>query len=794
MTTDHDLDLSYAQLIAEVDETKQWGMAQDIINDRPLAYVAQDPRSAVDPMVLKNLFYSEDWVYIVVDRIASKISSQWLRVMREEVVDGKKIVKPAESHPLQTLLETPNQEQDYHSFMYAVIVDECLMGNAMVWYAKQLDQLVLLPAEITQLDVGADGTLNGYKVTFSQGLTALPKKILRFDPEEICHIRRPNPSGRLYGLSPFIPGRRSVNFNKFTSDYLNNFYEKGAQPGLLLEMRDVPNQAEAIRLIKQFEQAYGGRQNQWKMAVVPKGVVVNQMTHSLADQQLIEYVRANREVIMNLLQIPKHELSLAEAGSLGSQEYKTALKNFWSGQLRSIMRRVAGSFSRFFANQLGDGYFFEFDLSDVDVLQEDQDQKAALAEKLLATHTVNEVRAKLYDLQPVPQGDGVRGTTPMGMPMLPPPAGTAGAPPTTMELLADVEKGLLTRDEAAAKLTSLYGFSSELADKILGPDDRLRSEMIAKNKARFALLEKAVGDWFERTDRALQDSFDSAVPKLLARALKLLVAQLDTAVSLLLDGEKGLKAYRTKADTVDPKAFKKALRAALDDLEAQYLDGYSDELKAQMETGYDSTIAVSFNQADQARIEAIRARTAKGRYALLEERGLKTFAWLSETTTDQIMGVIERGIGEKWAIEDIARAIAKDPQFSEIPNIEKRAMVIARTEVLHAASVGQAAAMNDAARVVGKLQKMWVNAGDERVRGNPDGKYSKSKYDHWNLQGETVDADQPFPNGLMYPRDPRGKAGDVIQCRCRVVAVAAEDAEAIGFGDLDREQTSGGNP
>ena len=112
-------------------------------------------------------------------------------------------------------------------------------------------------------------------------------------------------------------------------------------------------------------------------------------------------------------------------------------------------------------------------------------------------------------------------------------------------------------------------------------------------------------------------------------------------------------------------------------------------------------------------------------------------------------------------------------------------MVIARTETLHAASVGQAAAMADAAKVVGKIYKMWVNAGDERVRGNPAGLYPESKYDHWELQtGKAIPYNKPFRNGLMYPRDPRGDAGDVIQCRCRLVAFAAEDAAAMGI-ELD---------
>lgn len=795
MTTSSDeLELSYAELMLEPTETKEWSLAQDLVSDAPVG-VSPDPFQMIDPLALKRLFFTEEWVYILVDRIASKIASQWLRVMREEVVDGKKVVSPAEGHPLQALLENPNPEQDYHSWMYSLIVDECLMGNAMLWRAAKADQLVLLPSEATRLDVAPDGTVRSYIVALSHELRQIDRRVLKFSPDEVCHIRRPNPASRLVGLSPFVAGLRAVSFNKFTGEYLNNFYKKGAQPGLILEMTDVSNEKQALRLLRSFENAYTGRANQRKTAVLPKGVTAKTLAMSLADQQLIEYVRANREVIINLLQVPKHELSIAETGSLGSEEYKIALKNFWSGQLRSIMRRVAGSLSRFFAAELGEGHFLEFDLSDVDVLQEDQEQKAALAERLLSTHTLNEVRTKLYDLDPLPQGDTVRGTMP-AMPPMPSLAlpGAAAAPSETLGIFADVEKGLITRAEAEARLVRDLKLPAEIVARLLATLPQSRSDVIAKNQKRFAKAQKALGGWFDKTDAQLQESYGSAYPKMLRRALELLTGQVDTAVRLLIGGE---KSWRTKDDTIDPKDFRQELEDALDSLEKQYLDGYVNDLWAQVDTGYETTLAIQFNKQDAERLSVLRERYSKTRRMLLEERGLTGFVRMKETTSDRIMDVIEQGVRDKLSIADIARRIAgttgpADEPINQIQDIERRAMVIARTETLHAASVGQAAAMEDAAKVVGKVVKMWINDGDERVRGNPDGLYPDAKYDHWAMQGETADHNQPFKNGLMYPRDPRGEAGDVIQCRCRVIAVAAEDADM--FNDIEDSHTSGETP
>ena len=70
-----------------------------------------------------------------------------------------------------------------------------------------------------------------------------------------------------------------------------------------------------------------------------------------------------------------------------------------------------------------------------------------------------------------------------------------------------------------------------------------------------------------------------------------------------------------------------------------------------------------------------------------------------------------------------------------------------------------------------RIWKRWQNMGDERVRGNPDGPYANSAFDHWTAQGQEVPVDQPFiisGEKLMMPGDTSlgASLGSTINCRC----------------------------
>lgn len=83
-----------------------------------------------------------------------------------------------------------------------------------------------------------------------------------------------------------------------------------------------------------------------------------------------------------------------------------------------------------------------------------------------------------------------------------------------------------------------------------------------------------------------------------------------------------------------------------------------------------------------------------------------------------------------------------------------RALLIARTETTSAAG----GAALDGFREGGAPFKGWLAVQDDRTRES-----------HQEVDGEVVDIDEAFSNGLDYPGDPKGDAEEVCNCRCTVV-------------------------
>lgn len=149
----------------------------------------------------------------------------------------------------------------------------------------------------------------------------------------------------------------------------------------------------------------------------------------------------------------------------------------------------------------------------------------------------------------------------------------------------------------------------------------------------------------------------------------------------------------------------------------------------------------------------------------IDQFGAQKVQQILETTRRQIMEVIREGQREGLGIEAIAKALREAvPEFSRY-----RSRVIARTET-HASS--QYAQMRTAMTSTRPLVKIWNSVEDARTRTILD----DDTYDHVVMDGERVAMEQPFMvptifgtrEPLMYPGDPNGTAGNVINCRCAV--------------------------
>lgn len=122
----------------------------------------------------------------------------------------------------------------------------------------------------------------------------------------------------------------------------------------------------------------------------------------------------------------------------------------------------------------------------------------------------------------------------------------------------------------------------------------------------------------------------------------------------------------------------------------------------------------------------------------------------------KVTGSVLQGIIQGESIDDIARRIARDTAQQN-----RKAMIrYARTATTGAQNAGRMETMHRAQGMGINIRKQWLATLDGRTRDS-----------HQAMDGKTVDVDDKFPNGLMYPGDPSGPAAEVYNCRCTLVYV-----------------------
>ncbi len=131
-------------------------------------------------------------------------------------------------------------------------------------------------------------------------------------------------------------------------------------------------------------------------------------------------------------------------------------------------------------------------------------------------------------------------------------------------------------------------------------------------------------------------------------------------------------------------------------------------------------------------------------------KGQAAFTVKTILTTDieAVRVIILNGFNEGQGIPQISKLIR---QFYD-DNSPWKAARVARTEVAKAAGFGS----HEAAAQSGIVEtKKWLTARDASVRDS-----------HSELEGEEQPLNGNYSNGLSFPGDPSGDAGEVINCRC----------------------------
>ena len=115
-----------------------------------------------------------------------------------------------------------------------------------------------------------------------------------------------------------------------------------------------------------------------------------------------------------------------------------------------------------------------------------------------------------------------------------------------------------------------------------------------------------------------------------------------------------------------------------------------------------------------------------------------------------IRNEISRGLASGLRYQDISRNISNAMRIDL-----NKAIRIARTEGHRVQNEAKIDAYKKAKENGADVLKQWDSSLDKRVRPS-----------HAKVDGEIHEMDEKFSNGLMYPGDKKGKAKEVINCRC----------------------------
>ena len=179
--------------------------------------------------------------------------------------------------------------------------------------------------------------------------------------------------------------------------------------------------------------------------------------------------------------------------------------------------------------------------------------------------------------------------------------------------------------------------------------------------------------------------------------------------------------------------------------------------------------SVNYNEVARVANKAVTARiSGRVSFELVDAGTIKRLSTVEENLLPY--KVVNGKLDVRWNVAKINAEVTQGIlQGESIPNISKRLSAVldmnktsairnARTTVTSAENKGRVDMMHDAAEKGVIMKKGWSAHTDGRERAS-----------HAALDGDFVDIDDEFANGLQYPGDPDGEPEEVYNCRCSLV-------------------------
>lgn len=750
--------------------------------------------------IIKAGLITEPWINACTRAISRQFQCCRFLLERRQTSDGKK-VQQITRHPfLDYLRSAGSGVEDQAAFYANVVSDLVLPGNAYWWTSEDLKDKRRLPAERVE-PVVEHNRITRYRI-IERGEIGLPGSSgskVELAPEEVTHLRLPNPFSPHVGLSMVIAVTLPVLIEKYGREYVVGFFLRGGTTAGIIQTQ-TSNIEQLTRLARSIMQAFGGRKNMHADKVLPAGAEWKASGSNFADLRLVELLKDNVGHFRAATGCTNTVLGIVE--NIVYATARAEMELFWKSTILPLQQLICSgikSSSVWGRFGLDDSFELIFDNSGVewlDTLDRRLDQDA----KLAPVATVNERRERLgyprierfddklaAELAAPPPPVGGPPSAAAADPSAAPAGGNAVTAPTIslngaqvaaiIDVVTAVAEGRLPRSSGIAILETAFALSNEQAEAIMGdvgagfvPEPPPAAEPTPPP------ADAADADADEPEEaKAAQGLVRRSVDAVWKAEEERLFEPPETVVALFRDEFRAWEGI-----VIENLEHRNLAQAAILGRAEAFAEAFA-------EIGSGGAMKAWDRQADQALQSPAKALTTKdepaddhaAKIALLRERarqvieegifesGRRGFVGYSETAMDSIYGFIEAEIADGRSLADVAAQVRL--RFHESYGTGEayagQAETIVRTEWSSAVSIGQARFGDDLASVTERMQKTWITLGDQHVRDSHLDAEAQGP-----IEGESRSVmATAFVNGLRYPREAGAPGEEVINCRCSII-------------------------
>jgi phage portal protein BeeE len=706
-------------------------------------------------IVTSKPYQFHSWTYAAINRVMQPISA--LPRVLYDVNDEQKIFK---EHEILELFLNPNPLMsgtdlwDY-TLLNLLLPTAATPGGQCFWYlesgvkGKRVDlRKGQIPAEIWPYSdhVIKPRYHRHTKVLTGWKMVVGGKDVMEFEFGELIRIRLPNPYNPAQGMSPYTAAQIPVNLDmkadEFNTAFLDNF---GAIGGLLTTENDTIDFEELRQYEEKWNEEYSGAGNAGRTVALAHGLKYEQFMRSNVDMQYMEQRTDNRLRIQAAYGVNEEEIGIYEKG-MNRATAEQADRSVWQKTRIPLDERIWNSVNGKWIQYIGTGNLRgKSDKSNVEALQESHTEKVDTAHKMWQ---MDVPAAEAFRVAQVPiDVDAYPWLKQKFVPM-------------TLIDIATLAEGFISTPGAAAEKPQrqhlLNILSNALQNKIERKELPVTKELVKEievasarenRKERQALWESYV--------RAVLDPGEKSMRTMFVRhSIRLRNEMLDNVDKWLKEQQRSVQFIRQLV--VDPTAFLFDLALADEDLVRSYTPETAKQMKRELKKlkqDYGAVIQWSVTEDNVKKL--VKARADK-----LHE--VNTFTHNSSRKI--VSKITTQAIEENWTPQQYAKALKTGIQQGVDKMTPARSIRFARTET------GSISGMSrfDAFRASDIRTHEWLSAGDELVRRPPDSLFNHA------IDGERQNVGAYFSNDLRYPLDPRGQAGNVINCRCVALPIVED--------------------